>query len=277
MSALLVAKIVIPFILAYAGVCLLMFLMQDRLIFARHLAVHNLPDRLSLKYLDEMTLDVAPGVALHGYYSPNRDEGAPLIIAFGGNADSAAELAKNLEWQFPKHRVAVFDYRGYGKSTGEPSQKALYADALTVHDNLVAQFKPAYVVLVGHSLGSGMAVYLSAMRKLAGMLLVTPYDSLARVAQQAYPFLPVMLLMKHRFPSYKYMVGNGTPTQIIVAGRDSLVRPERGRALRDITRNLVGYTEIPDVGHNEIRMSPLYEEAFQKALLTLTPTSEGHK
>jgi pimeloyl-ACP methyl ester carboxylesterase len=273
MSTLLLLKIVVPFALAYAGICAMMFVLQDRLVFARHIAALNKPDRLSLKYLDEMTLDVAPGVTIHGYTSANRPQNAPLIIAFGGNADTAAEIAKNLEWQFPKHRVAVFDYRGYAQSTGTPSQEALYADGVRIHDALLEQFKPVYTLLVGYSLGSGVAVYVSKHRPVAGMVLVTPYDSLVRVAQQAYPLLPVAALMRHRFPSYKYMVGNPTPTYIITAGADTLVRPERGRALRDLTRNLVGYHEIPNVGHNEVRMLPVFEDVFQKAVLKLRPLS----
>jgi len=270
MSAYLLAKVILPFIVAYAGICAVMFFMQERLVFPRHLANKNVPDRMTTQYLDEMTLDVEDGVTLHGYYSPNRGDGAPLILAFSGNADSAAEVARNLEWQFPEHRVAVFDYRGYGKSTGEPSQNALYADALKIYDTLKAQFNPSYILLVGYSLGSGMATYLSAHRDVAGMVLVTPYDSLARVAQRAYPFLPVMALMKHRFPSYKHMTGNPTPTYIFVAGDDQLTRPERGRALRDVTRNLVGYHELEGVGHNDIRLSAIYEDMFQKAVLDLS-------
>ncbi len=106
---------------------------------------------------------------------------------------------------FPDVNVVVFHYRGFGPSTGRPSEAALLADVLAIYDTIVARIRPARVYAIGISLGSAIAAYLSKERPLAGVLLVTPFDSVEAIAKESYFWVPVGLLLRHRFPSAAFM------------------------------------------------------------------------
>ena len=129
-------------------------------------------------------------------------EPAPLLIYFGGNAEEASWVLSELA-HIPGWSALVVNYRGYGQSEGAPSERALFADALALYDQAIKRLdiEPHRVVAMGRSLGTGVATYLASQRPIAAVILVSPYDSLVSIAQRAYPFLPVRLLLKHRFDS----------------------------------------------------------------------------
>ena len=200
--------------------------------------------------------------------SDDKPSGQPpdLLIGFGGNAQDAETLGQDLAARFPAMHVAVFHYRGYGESGGSPSEEALLADALAIYDRLRLDLDPGRVYALGVSLGSGVATYLSSKRDLSGIILVTPYDSILNVAKQAYPWLPVGLLLKHRFDSMTAMAGNATPTAIIAAGDDRLIKPERTARLRAEIQTLVFDRTIEGASHGGIHSFSLYWEALFEAL-----------
>ena len=132
-----------------------------------------------------------------------------------------------------------FTIGGYGPSTGKPSEQALLDDSLAIYDWLEARLTPDKIMAYGVSLGSGIAAYLTQQRSLDGAFLITPYDSLVAVAKDSYPWLPVGLLMKHRFPSVDFLRDSQTPIAIIAADQDVVVRPARTDQLRAAIDNLV--------------------------------------
>jgi pimeloyl-ACP methyl ester carboxylesterase len=130
------------------------------------------------------------------------------------------------------------NYRGYGGSDGTPSETALLSDALFVFDYMLATegIDPAHVVLMGRSLGSGVAVHVAAKRKVGGVILVTPFDSLVNVARAHYPIFPVGLMLKHRFDSAALAPGITTPGSF----SDGIQRPGGAGAVRHESRTGVG-------------------------------------
>ena len=198
-----------------------------------------------------------------------------LLIGFGGNAQDAEVLGQELASTFADMHVAVFHYRGYGGSTGKPSESALFADALAIYDRLVSDLSPETVYALGISLGSGVAGYLSKERSLDGVILVTPYDSIEAVAKQAYPWLPVGLLLKHRFNTVEAMAGNSTPVAIIAAEQDQVIKPERTAILRSAIERLVFDQTIEGSGHADIYAMPAYPKALRAALKTFRSGAAG--
>jgi len=192
-----------------------------------------------------------------------------LLIGFGGNAQDAEILGQELASTFADMHVAVFHYRGYGESGGKPSEAALFADALAIHDHLVQEMATQTVYALGISLGSGVAGYLSKERALDGVVLVTPYDSIEAVADQAYPWLPVSLLLKHRFKTVEAMADNATPVAIIAAENDQVIKPERTERLRGAIERLVFDRTIEAAGHGDIHGMPAYQDALKDALEAL--------
>lgn len=258
-------KLLLFLVLGYGAVVALMYGAQTSMIFpGTRLPSRPLDHPLSP---ERLTIEREDGVVLSGMrFSPSngrRSDG--LIIGFGGNAQDAESLGQELAEDFPDLDVAIFHYRGYGDSGGKPSEAALFADSEAIYDKLVGELAPKAVFAIGLSLGSGVAGYLSHTRPLNGVYLITPYDSIEAVAGQAYPWLPVSLLLKHRFRTDDLMADNQTPVAIIAAGRDEVIRPERTEALRTAVQNLVFDRVIDDADHADLYARPAYNAALREA------------
>ena len=243
--------------LGYAGVVALLYLLQTSLVFpgtylpSQRLNSPRVPERLELSTSD--------GAILHGMLFPGARGDADVLIGFGGNAQDAELLGQDLAADFPELNVVVFHYRGYGPSTGRPSEAAVLADALVIHDAMVARISPARTYAIGISLGSAVAAYLSKQRPLAGVLLVTPFDSVEAIAKESYFWVPVGLLLRHRFPAVAFMTGNPTPAAVIAAAEDRVVKPHRTEALLARLDNLVFQATLPEAGHETLYELPAYK------------------
>src|SRR3954465_2987883 len=165
-----------------------MFEFQAHMIFPAHAvpAAGPWPPRA-----ERLTLTTPAGETLQGIHMPADapDPTRTLILGFGGNAWNAQDVAEYLHQLFPDEDVITFHYRGYAPSTGSPSAEALIADAPLIYDFAIERTRPKRTVAVGFSIGSGIAAELAARRKVDGLILVTPFDSLKFVAQAMYPWL----------------------------------------------------------------------------------------
>ena len=218
--------------------------------------------------IERLTLDRPNGDRLEGFYIPARAPGGDgtLLLLFSGNASNAQALAEHFASIYPEHPVAAFHYRGYAPSTGTPGSAALIEDAPAIHDLLVQRYRPQRIVAIGISLGSGVAAQLAAQRPLAGLILITPFDSLGAMARESYAWLPISLLFKHEMSSVEALDDVQTPVAIIAAGSDTLIRPARTDALRAGIPNLVYDRVFPSAGHNDILAQPGIEETMRAAL-----------
>jgi len=198
------------------------------------------------------------GVVLRGWV---RHPGRPkAVIYFGGNAESLAAGRDDLAALFPDRTVYLLAYRGYGASDGSPDQQGLFSDALALYD--AVRPKHAAVAVVGRSLGSGVACYLVSQRPVERLALVTPFDSMVRVAQAHYPLFPMDLIAKERFESSSYIAGYRGPVLVLRAGRDAIVP-------QDSTDRLIAAMAVkpvvktwPNAGHNSISESEDYDQAL---------------
>jgi uncharacterized protein len=165
--------------------------------------------------------------------------------------------AGELEAAFPDRDLYLMHYRGYGSSSGRPSEAALFADALALFDLVRATHQD--VVVVGRSLGSGVAVYLASRRPVSRLVLVAPFDSVLAVAARAFWFVPMRWLLRDRFESAQYAAGVTAPTTIIAAEHDvQIPRSHTDALLRRFRPGIATLTVIAGVGHNTISSSPDY-------------------
>lgn len=253
--------------LGYAGVVALLYLLQTTLVFpGTYLPSHRLN---SPRVPERLELPAAGGAVLHGMLFRGERPDADVLIGFGGNAQDAEHLGQDLAADFPDLNVVVFHYRGYGPSTGRPSEAAVLADALLIHDTVVERIRPARVYAIGISLGSAVAAYLSQQRRLAGVILVTPFDSVEEIAKESYFWVPVSLLLRHRFPSAAFMTGNPTPSAVIAAAEDRVVKPRRTEALIARLENLVFLATLEGAGHETLYELPAYKTTLQEAFRAL--------
>jgi hypothetical protein len=271
-------KIALTIAAAYVIVVALMAALQGRLIFPTYIANAQAP--LLPPDARRLALTPAGGERLAGTHLPplagakpeaGRGDGGTLILGFGGNATDAGVVALMLRDLYPASHVVAFHYRGYGESAGRPSARALLSDSLAVHDAAVAAIRPKRVIAIGFSVGAGVAAYLARHRALAGLVLVTPFDSIEAVARSHYPWAPVGLLLRHRMPTVRYLEGRPTPTALIAAGRDRIVPANHTAALRPAIGNLVLDRTVPGVGHNGIYGHPAFTAAMTEALAGFPP------
>jgi pimeloyl-ACP methyl ester carboxylesterase len=226
--------------LVVIGLPLLMFLAQDSLIFhPRPMAEGQRAALAAAGVAESIFLDGEP--RRHAWHV----KGEPLVLYFGGNAEEVSWMLEQAR-RAPGTGWLLVDYRGYGSSSGSPSAKALGEDGLRWYD----RFAGRRIFVFGRSLGSGVAVHVAAARPVAGVVLVAPFDSMVEMGKHYYPFLPVSLLLRHRFESAAAAPGITAPLLCIVAERDEIIPAERSRALYDAWAGPKRWVELKGAGHN---------------------------
>lgn len=235
---------------------------QDTLIF------HPVaPNKLTYPmYADHEFVMASGGYRLQGWRFTNDASTADkTILYFGGNAEDITLNFHSLGWLGARHFIFV-NYRGYGGSEGSPSQKAFYKDALNIYDYLAQdpQFSADKLIVVGRSLGSSVATYLSKQRAVAKVVLITPFDRLATIAKKLFPFLPVRdWLLLHPFPSAEYAESIKSPMLMLVAANDEMIPTESSRHLYQSWLGEKHWQLLDGVGHNDIQMHADYYELIR--------------
>jgi pimeloyl-ACP methyl ester carboxylesterase len=238
-------------ILIYIGFCAYLYLVQRSLIYfptpeSRNVAAEDL--RLEL---DGATVQI---------WRLNADK-EEAIIYFGGNAETVAYNIGDFSRMLPDKAVYLVNYRGYGASTGKPSETAIAADAQAIYDH--ASEAHANISVVGRSLGSGVAIFLAATRPTQRLVLITPWDSMVSVAQSAYPIFPVSTLLKDRYDSLSHASSISIPTLLLIAGRDEFIPMKSSLNLAAaLDPSLTTVTIIDDAGHNTIQNFDQYTTAL---------------
>jgi uncharacterized protein len=186
--------LVITTVVGYGGLLALMFVFQRALMYFPD-ATHTLPAFAGLPQAEEVTLASDDGETLIAWYvGPRGDK--PIVIYFQGNAGALNLRAERFTWLTADGTgLLALCYRGYGGSTGKPSEAGLVRDARAAYDFASARYPAERIVLFGESLGAAVAIALAAERAVAGVILDAPFTSAADVGAAAYPFAPVRWLM----------------------------------------------------------------------------------
>ena len=188
--------------------------------------------------------------------------GTKALIYFGGNAESVDGSGPEFAALFPDHAIYLMNYRGYGGSSGRPSEAALHRDAQALFD--MVRSRHSEITVIGRSLGSGVAVRLAAANPVAQLVLITPFDSILNVAKRVVPFLPVSLLLLDKYESWRYADQITVPTLILVAERDEVIPRASTEALyRAFTPGVAEWTVIAGAGHNDISAFPDFVAALR--------------
>ena len=250
--------------IVYLGISLSAYLLQDKLIFQQRPLTEARHSEIVARYpnVSDIFLQAADGTRLHAWHFKS-DTDAPLVLYFGGNAEEVSWMIEQLAYRKTKTAWLLVDYRGYGASGGAPSEEALSSDALAWYDFAAKEAKRVYAF--GRSLGSGVAVHLAAERRLDGIILVTPYDSMTAVARHHYPLLPVSLLLRHRFDSLSLAPKVSIPLLCIAATHDQVVPVEHARRLYDAWSGPKRWLQVPG-SHNNTDDQPEYWPAIEAFL-----------
>lgn len=257
MKMWLIFQLLFFLLIGYLSCVLFMYFRQESFLFfppkARH-SDHGYENVVTYQFAQKSG-------TLRGWLVHPEMAGERLLIYYGGNAE---DIFLNIDEFSDINAASLFvAYRGYGPSDGSPGEKALFADALAVVDDIVDRYVPKEIFLVGRSLGSGVACYVAANRTVQGALLITPYDSIENIARSSYPWLPVSLLLKHRFNSLQYLDRISCPLLVIYGGQDRVVPPARTEnLLHHIAAAKKHSIYIERADHTTIDMYPEYWQAI---------------
>lgn len=209
----------------------------------------------------ELTLQATDGLELTAWFLPampatDRDLAVLLAPGNGGHRQGRAGIARDLSDR--GFAVLLLDYRGFGGNPGSPTEEGLAADAEAGVRALADEgFPPEQTLYVGESLGGGVVAALQVEHPPAGMLLRSPFTELADVASHHYPFLPVGLLLRDRFPVTEHLAESDVPVTVLRGTADSVVPTELSAEVAEVARSrgtLVEEVVLEGVDHNDREM-----------------------
>jgi fermentation-respiration switch protein FrsA (DUF1100 family) len=211
------------------------------------------PQSVGLTGVDRVALPTPDGETLVLWVSPAQGD-RPTILFLHGNGGEVADRADRFAfYQSQGFGVAFLSWRGYGGSTGSPSETGLLTDAKAAYDHLRGLGIPAdRIVLVGESLGTGPAVITATANPVAAVILEAPYSAAVDVARQAYPWLPVGLLMKDQYRSRDHIDRIGAPLLVLHGDNDRVIPPGFGKRLFEAAQDPKTFLSLGPVGHNAL-------------------------
>jgi fermentation-respiration switch protein FrsA (DUF1100 family) len=228
-------KFALAILVAYLILCAGAFWFQRKLIFLPTKGAIPEPGAFGITAA-KVTVPVSKEVRLCAWWASEGDSPYTLIWCHG-NAGNIMHRAEEFQ-DFVKAglNMVLFDYRGYGESTGTPSAEGVKEDALAVYDYLVAQgVNPKHIVPYGRSIGSGPASFLANERGTAALILVQPITSMLNMGRTAYPFLPVKLLLREKLDNETELERYQGPLLILHGDEDDIVPYAMGRRLLEVS------------------------------------------
>jgi len=194
----------------YAGLCLVFVVFQRSFIY--------MPTPVTAAHAAAFPLEV-PGATVRISSRPH--DGPRALVYFGGNAEDVAYTVPELAQLFSDRAVYGMHYRGYSGSSGRPAEAALRSDARALFE--MVHDRHSDVIVVGRSLGSSLAIQLAAEEPVSRLVLITPFESILSIARRVAPFLPMSLMLRDKYESWRYAPRVTCPTLILAASHDELV------------------------------------------------------
>ncbi|HZD91312.1 MAG TPA: alpha/beta hydrolase [Pseudolabrys sp.] len=232
----------------YAAVLVLMYVFQHKLMYFPD-PNRTAPAAAGLPQAQELRLESIDGERLVAWHIPPRGD-RPVMLYLHGNAGALNLRAKRFEWLVAEgDGLVALSYRGFGGSSGRPSEAGLVTDALAAYDFAVRHYPARRIVLWGESLGTAVAVALAAERDVGGVILDAPFTSTADVGAAAYPFAPVRWLIRDSFRADRLIGKVTAPLLVLHGGQDRVVPIHFGERLFALANEPKRMVRFPEGGH----------------------------
>ncbi len=250
----------------YVLISILLFFFQDYFLFK--------PEKLSKDFqfyyknqeTEEYNIETRDGAIINGLrFKAKNPRG--VVFYLKGNSKSIKGWGK-FAVDFTRHgyNVLMVDYRGFGKSTGRRSQKAIKRDLQVVYNKIKEQTTEDRIILYGRSLGSGFATKLASTNHPKMLILDAPYYSLTKVTARYMPFMPLSLLMKYPLPTYKWLKYVQCPIHIIHGTHDKLIPFKSSLKLSQINAKLTKLHSVIGGGHKNLNNFESYHNMLDDIL-----------
>jgi alpha-beta hydrolase superfamily lysophospholipase len=236
--------------------------------------IDQTPDQFGLVH-DDVTLTTSDSLRINGWYLPCGHTAKLIVLLFHGNAG-------NISHRFDKFAVLrdlgvdtfIIDYRGYGRSEGNPDEPGTYRDARAAYDYLVTQRKiaPRAIVVYGESLGSAIAADLATKVDVGGLILEEAFTSIGDVGQKMFPFFPVRWLVRNKYDTLSKMPCIKVPLLILHSRDDEIFNIRHAQRLLAAANDPKQLVELRG-HHNDAFLvsAPIYHAAMQQFFATLKP------
>lgn len=235
----------------YLLILALMFIFQNRLLFMPLSGIIQTPESAGL-FAEDIWIETADGVLIHGWYFPHEESEWIVVLSHGnaGNISGRIAIAETLLKSGAA--VLMYDYRGYGKSEGRPSESGFYKDIDAVIRYLSdeREYPKQKIVMYGRSIGAAVAAYAAANHDLGGVVLDSAFINLKRMVREVYPFVPAFLA-KYDFPTDEYLLQlNGIPVMIMHSPGDEIIGFHHGEYLFELAPEPKRFIQLRG-GHND--------------------------
>ena len=236
----------------YFALLALLYFQQDSLLFYPR---PELPSTEWAPYRIEFSRDE---ITLRGWFIPSPGANA-TVVYYGGNGEELSRAINRIR-RIGDFNFLLVNYRGYGASDGQPGEAAMKDDARFILDTMVREgmIEIGSTHVVGRSLGTGIAAWLAARYDFASVVLLTPYDSIASIAADLYPFFPVRALIRNPFNAVEDAGDIDEPVLIIKAERDSIVPHVHTARFADALPAPPEFFTVPGTTHNRLFEEPFY-------------------
>lgn len=246
-------SIVVTILIIYIAISIALYYLQDYMLFKPE----KLPKDFQFDYehqdTKEYNLETRDGAVINGLRFFPKGDSKGVVLYLKGNSKSIKGWGK-FAVDFTRHgyNVLMVDYRGFGKSTGRRSQKAIKRDLQLVYNKLKELTSENNIILYGRSLGLGFAAKLASMNHPKMLILDAPYYSLTKVTARYAPFMPLSLLMKYPLPTYKWLKYVQCPIHIIHGTHDKLIPYKTSIKLSQVNPKLTKLHTIIGGGHKNL-------------------------
>ncbi|WP_242158705.1 alpha/beta hydrolase [Aestuariivivens sediminis] len=261
--------ILIILVILYIGISIALYYLQDYMLFK--------PEKLSKDFefyyenqdIKEYNLETRDGALINGVLFKPKGESRGIVLYLKGNSKSIKGWGK-FAVDFTRHQynVLMVDYRGFGKSTGKRTHKALKRDLQEVYNKIREHTTEDRIILYGRSLGSGFAAKLASMNNPKMLILDAPYYSLTKVTARYIPFMPLSLLMKYPLPTYKWLKYVRCPIHIIHGTNDKLIPYKTSIKLSKVNPKRTQLHTVIGGGHKNLNNFESYHKMIHDILNT---------
>ena len=245
-AILVVGLFVFLSVLAYFG--------QKGMIFAPTREIEITPDQAGLAY-EDIFIKVVDGERVHAWYFPVETTGATTktVLFCHGNAGNISHRLETVRLLLELGvNVLIFEYRGYGRSEGEPTEANMYADAGAAYNWLLdqKQLAPTDIFLFGRSLGGAVAIELAVSNECAGVIVESAFTSIVDMGRHIFPYLPVSLLARYRFDSISKIARVTSRVLITHSPDDDMIPYQMGQQLYEAAAGDRTFVPLSG-GHND--------------------------
>ncbi|MCK5401533.1 MAG: alpha/beta fold hydrolase [Flavobacteriaceae bacterium] len=262
--------ILLVILAAYLVVSIVLYYVQDYFLFKPE----KLPKDFQFYYdnqeTEEHNLETRDGATINGLLFKPKSESKGIVLYLKGNSKSIKGWGK-FAVDFTRHGYSVLmvDYRGFGKSTGKRSQKAIKRDLQVIYNKIKEKTTEDRIIIYGRSLGSGFAAKLASMNNPKMLVLDAPYYSLTKVTGRYMPFMPLSIIMKYPLPTYKWLKYVNCPIHIIHGTDDKLIPFKTSVKLSQIKPKITRLYTVIGGGHKNLNNFESYHKMLGEIINTV--------